>query len=323
MLFTNLMIMHFYEGVRFDAEQLEEALQRRRFRPTGQHEPVALGWVAPVGKGEDAPLVHAANGCYMVCLKREERLLPGVVVEEEVQARVEAHEARRGSYPSRQERDDIRDAVLNEFMPRAFTRATRLYAYIDTRGGWFVGASAAPAVPTKPGGWLVVDTASADRCGDLVALLRQCLGTLPVVSASNLNARPDFEMTQWLIEGGKPLPEQFETLQNCRLKSPEHDGGEVVIKKAELSGEEVQVHLGTGKEVVELGLVYAERLQFTLTHTLRVKRLRFLDAVFADDPQDYEDAAAKFDGDIRILTTELGEFLPKLVAAFGGLAKVA
>lgn len=303
--FSNLFILHFPKSVPFAAEQLETALAQRPSTPLADCELSRHGWVPPVGKGDDAPLVHAANGSLLFCLKREERLLPMSVVNLEVAERAEAIEAQRGSPVRRAERDDLRDQVLKEFLPRAFTRATRTYAYIDTVGGW-----------------LVIDTASADKCDGLVSLLRQCMGSLPVMTIAKTQARADETMTHWL-QHAESFPPKFVAQSNCRLKSLGQDGSEVAIRKGDLSGEEIQVHLNSGKEVQEIGLEYDNRLSFTLTSLMRIKRFKLLDVAYAEGGhQDCEDAAAQFDADFYLITTELGRFIPDLLAAFGGLVNV-
>ena len=47
-------------------EQLEEKLSALAFKPCGSHDEFSVGWVSPIG-GKDAPLVHSANNCMMIC----------------------------------------------------------------------------------------------------------------------------------------------------------------------------------------------------------------------------------------------------------------
>ena len=134
MLFKNLLIYRFTQSFTLDPESLHQQLAAMPFRPCGSQELSTFGWVAPVGDG-DAPLVHAANGCQMICLQRQSRLLPAAVVNDALAERVADIEAREARRPGKKERTDLKDEIVFELLPRAFTRTGRLYAYIDPGAG--------------------------------------------------------------------------------------------------------------------------------------------------------------------------------------------
>ena len=67
----------------YGAAELETALETRRFRPCGPVEVATLGWSAPLGE-DTAALVHAVGGCLLLCLRKQERLLPSAAVAEAV-----------------------------------------------------------------------------------------------------------------------------------------------------------------------------------------------------------------------------------------------
>lgn len=302
MFFKNLMVWHFPDPIPFDAAALEVALHPRRFRPCGAQEMAACGWVPPIGKDDDAPLVHAASGCLLFCLQDERRLLPTAVVIEAVAERAEALEADQGRPVTRKERDGIKDEVLTDLIPKAFVTHRRVYAYIDLRGRW-----------------LVVDAASTALGDGLVGVLRQCLGSLPVLVLANVRNRPDIVMTRWL--GGEELPANLALETSCRLKGCGEDDGEVVLRRTDLCGDELKAHLDAGKEVQELALSYRERMAFTLTSTLRVKRLRFLDLAREEAAgTETETLEERMDADFAIMAGELAELLPALAGMFGGWA---
>ena len=68
------------------AAGLEAKLATRRFRPCGPLETATIGWSAP--DGDDGALVHSINGCLLMCMRRQERLLPSSVVAEALDERV-------------------------------------------------------------------------------------------------------------------------------------------------------------------------------------------------------------------------------------------
>lgn len=300
MWFKNLSIFRLTEAFTLSAEELEEKLEVVAFRPCGSHEDFSLGWVSPVGK--TAPLVHSANGFMMICTKKEERVLPASVLNEMMQEKIAETEEAEGRKLSKKERTAIKDELIFELLPRAFTFSRKLYAYIDVQGGF-----------------LVVDSASANKAEDLLSLLRKCLGSLPAVPLNTVE-KPIATMTEWLLTQETPKDVTIE--DECELRSPEEAGGVIRCKRHDLSLPEIKNHLDIGKQVIKLAINWDDRLSFILDENLSVKRLKFLDLV-QDQVTDTnaDDEAARFDVDFSIMSLELANFIPRLLEIFGGELK--
>ncbi|QSA98521.1 recombination-associated protein RdgC [Methylococcus sp. EFPC2] len=298
MWFKNLALLRFTEPFTAAPEELEQRLDTGRFRPCGSLEPMSYGWVAPVGK-DDAPLVHVANGCYMICALKEEKILPAQVINEILAEKVAEIEDQKGSALRKKDRDALRDEIIHDLLPRAFSFTRRQYAYIDAKNGW-----------------LIVDSASAKKTEELASWLRRTLESLPV-TLPTVNERPAAVMTRWLAEDASPPDITIES--ECELRSTEEEGGIVRCKRHDLTAPEIQNHLEAGKEVSKLALSWNERISFVLDDTLGVKRLRFLDLV-QEQAADVEadDDIQRFDADFSIMSAELAAFLPRLFELFGG-----
>ena len=93
MWFRNLLVYRLTQNINLDAEALEVALATKPARACANQELVTYGFVAPVGKGSDAPLVHSTNGFLLIAARKEERILPGSVVRDALQEKVEEIEA--------------------------------------------------------------------------------------------------------------------------------------------------------------------------------------------------------------------------------------
>jgi recombination associated protein RdgC len=300
MWFKNLSIFRLTEAFTLTAEELEEKLEAVAFRPCGSHEDFSLGWVSPVGKA--APLVHSANGFMMICTKKEERVLPASVLNEMMQEKIAETEETEGRKLSKKERTAIKDELIFELLPRAFTFSRKSYAYIDVQGGF-----------------LVVDSASTNKAEDLLSLLRKCLGSLPAVPLNTVE-KPIATMTEWLLTQETPKDVTIE--DECELRSPEEAGGVIRCKRHDLSLPEIKNHLDIGKQVIKLAINWDDRLSFILDENLSVKRLKFLDLV-QDQVTDTnaDDEAARFDVDFSIMSLELANFIPRLLEIFGGELK--
>jgi recombination associated protein RdgC len=298
MWFKNLSIFRLTEAFTLSSEEFEQKLESMSFRPCGPHEESAFGWTSPLGKTSQQ-LVHSANGFFMLCGKKEEKVLPAAVVNEMVQEKILEAEDKQGHKLSKKERTALKDELIFELLPRAFTFSSKTYAYIDPKGGW-----------------LIVDAASAKKAEDLLSSLRKCLGSLPAVPLNTIE-KPITTMTAWLINN--QAPEDITIEDECELRSPEEEGGIIRCKRHDLTLPEIKNHLDTGKEVIKLAVNWADRISFIMDENLSIKRLRFLDLI-QDQVTNVEtnDEVERFDVDFSIMSLELSNFLPRLMELFGG-----
>ncbi|WP_445372000.1 recombination-associated protein RdgC [Methylomonas sp. HW2-6] len=296
MWFKNLAVYRFSEPFELKAEELEQKLQQQPFRACGSHDEFSFGWTPPLGRAADA-LVHANNGFFMLCGKKEEKVVPSSVINEMLQERISEIEEREARKLPAKERSRLKDELVFELLPRAFSFSKKTYAYIDSQGGW-----------------LVVDAASAKKAEDLLSQLRKCLGSLPVVPLT-ASAKPAGVMTQWLTDNASPKDILIE--DECELRSPEEEGAIIRCKRHDLALPEIKNHLDSGKQVIKLAMSWAERLSFVLDENLAVKRLKFLDLI-QEQAADIEafDETEQFDADFSIMTAELAQFLPRLLELF-------
>ncbi|MFI3155203.1 MAG: recombination-associated protein RdgC [Methylococcaceae bacterium] len=298
MWFKNLSIFRLTEDFALAPADLELKLEQMAFRPCGSHEEFAFGWTSPLGKSSQQ-LAHSANGFLMLCGKKEERVLPASVVNEMMQEKILETEEQQGRKLSKKERTAIKDELIFELLPRAFTFSSKTYAYIDPKGGW-----------------LIVDAASAKKAEDLLSNLRKTLGSLPAVPLNTLE-KPVKVMTEWLINN--QAPDDITIEDECELRAPEEEGGIIRCKRHDLSLPEIKNHLDTGKEVIKLAVNWADRLAFIIDENLAVKRLKFLDLIQDQVSEiDTDSEAEQFDVDFSIMSLELANFLPRLLELFGG-----
>ncbi|MFL1483407.1 recombination-associated protein RdgC [Marinobacter sp. LN3S78] len=299
MWFRNARVFRFTKPFDITPEELEEKLAADAFKPCGPQETTRHGWVSPLGKNSEM-LVHSAGGYHLVALRKEEKLLPGPVVKELVEEKAEAIEQEQGRKLRKKEKDELKEEVMLEMLPRAFSRNRRSYAYL------------APA-----DGVLVVDAGSAKQAEDLASALRQSLGSLPVRPPA-LEQAPAFTFTGWLNES-IDLPGSIELGTECELKDPSEDGGVVRCKGLDLRADEIQNHLETGMQVTKLSLTWDENVSFVLDEEFGIRRLKFGETLQEKlDEVDSDDSAAKFDAAFSLMTLELARLIPGLLEALGG-----
>jgi len=295
MWFKNIHIYKFEDAFKLTAQQLHEALQRRKARDCGQMELACEGWSKPLGHAGQM-LVHESNGALMVCLRREDKVLPASLIREQVLERVVQIEAEAGRPVGGKEKRDIKDQVLQELLPRALVRSSHTYACI---------------VPQQ--GWLIVNAASANKSEALIEVLRKTLGTLNVVLPATKES-PQSAMTRWLLND-TALPEGFTLEDECELQAGEGGEGVVRCKYIDVSSSEIRAHVALGRRVNKLAMNWREHLSFVLHEDMSVHRLKF-DAVILDEAgESAGDEQSRFDADFTLMVAELGDFIPELLAA--------
>ena len=128
---------------------------------------------------------------------------------------------------------------------------------------------------------------------------------------------PQTVMTQWLAttEPENDWPEGFNVERECELKSADEEKSAVKFTRHYLLTDEVRKHLAEGKLPTRLALSWEGRIGFTLTESMQLKKLAFLEGVFDDRPNDDESG---FDTDVALATGELSKLIPAVIAALGG-----
>jgi recombination associated protein RdgC len=297
MWFKNLRLYRLTEAWKLSAEDLAAKLEDFKFNPCGSLDPMRYGFVPPLGRhGTD--FVHATNGYVMICTKKQEKILPGGVIKEQLEEKVLALSEAESRPVGRKERDTLKDEIIFSLLPKAFTRSSLDYAYIAPQENL-----------------IVVNAASAKRAEDLLSKLREALGSLRCLPIAPKNI-PTQVMTHWLRES--EAPHQFEFGDDVSLEAAK-DGRVIRAKRQDLTASEIRNHLESGMHVNKIGLVWKEAIHCTVDDCLAVKGLKLDDAI-SDKANDRnpESKAEQFDADFAIMTLELKNFIAALLSAFGG-----
>jgi recombination associated protein RdgC len=299
MWFRSLLIYRLTQAIDLAAEALEVALGSKPARPCESQELTTYGFAAPLGKGPNAPLVHAVEGMLLIRARKEERILPGSVVRDALKEKVDDIEETQMRKVFKKERDQLKDEIVQAFLPRAFTRNASTYAAIDPVAGL-----------------IYVDATSPKRAEDLLSTLRECIGSLPIRPVS-VKIAPSATLTDWLKQ--QSAAEGFFVLDECDLRDTHEDGGSIAAKHQDLTSEEIQLHLSTGKQATKLSLAWQDKLSFVLDDKLQIKRLRFEDLLTDQAEQDGgDDALSQQSASFFLMMRTFRDFVPELLTALGG-----
>jgi recombination associated protein RdgC len=297
MFFRNLTLFRFSPTVAADLQRLDEALGNFKLRRVGPLELFTRGFVPPVSSdGDSGSLTLNENGCCLATLGGEDKLLPPAVVTDALRRKVQKIADGEGRKVGGRERKRIREDLLMELLPRAFVRSTRISAYADLDG------------------WLVIDTASRKPAETVLTCWREALGSFPAVPlAPQEPAR--LLLTAWLSTG--KLPTGFSLGDECELRDPATASGAVIrARRQDMDAEEIKEHLRNGKQVFKLGLTFDDRLSFVLGEDLVVHKLRFMDAVLDQLPDQVQDAQKEATATLFLMTAELDRLLDRLAVIF-------
>ncbi|MBV8048349.1 MAG: recombination-associated protein RdgC [Paludibacterium sp.] len=296
MWFKQLSFYRLNEQSTPDMPQLSAALEKTPFQPCSGLDWFSEGWVNP--GSADTP-VYSAHGHLLVSLKREDKVLPSAVIRDFVEIKASEIEAAEHRKVGRKEKQALKEQITDDLLPRAFTRASRLSAYLD------IGRR-----------WLMVDSGTASKAEALVSKLREALPPFPAALPRTAIA-PHTAMTDWLAAGEAPAG--FELDADCELKDSSENGAVVRCVRMDLTADEIRQHIATGKQVTKLGLVWKERVRFVLTDTLQLKRIQFLDVLQDEASQAGDDSESLFEATFTLMSEELGELVDALIYALGGL----
>jgi len=297
MWFKNLQLYRLSLPVNLTAESLNQALAKLVFSPSTSMDMQNQGWASP---RDNDLLVHAVNGQMLIMLGTEKKLLPASVIYQVCKAKAAELEEQQGFKPGRKQMKDLKEQVIDELLPRAFSIRRNTWAWIDPVNGW-----------------LVVDAASPARVDELLKPLLKVVNDLPLHSL-RVAQSPVAAMTSWLA--ADEAPAGFSIDQDTELRSAGEDKAAVRYVSHTIDPDDVRRHIAAGKQCTRLALTWADRISFVLTESLAIKRVTALDVIKENSDSKMHNEEERFDSDFVLMTGELNRMLGDLVAALGGEA---
>ena len=282
---------------KIDLSKIEEALQTEKFTPCEKSDYSRFGWSEPLH--DTGLLAYQASGHILLVSCKEEKNLPAYAVNRKLAERLVELEEKEQRKLKKTEKLALKDAVISEMLPHAFSKFTYTAIWIDTNKGL-----------------VFVDSSSAKKAEDSLALLRKSLGSLPVVPLT-FNSDISAVMTDWLSNNN--APEWATLLEDCKLKDFTADN-EITIKRQDLDNEEILNLIEHGNSVVSLAIQRENHLSFVLNQDCTLGKIKFEDDITErNDDILKEDYQQRFDADFILMVEELSQLFELLAAEFDGI----
>ncbi len=260
---------------------------------TNQHE--SIGWVPP---REDSDLAYWQGDNCLLSLRTEKKVLPSSVVNQATKERARDIEEQQGYKPGRKQMREIKESIIDELLPKAFTQ------YYDTRV-WLDIANR----------WFVIDTGSNGVADTVLAAIAKCIDPFPVLPLY-VNQSIAGSMTRWLLDG--ELSYGFTIDQDAELTATNESRATVKYVRQSVDVNEARNHIEAGKQVTRLALTWDDRVSFVLADDLVIKRVTPLDILKENRDTNAQNEAEEFESDFALMTGEPGHLLHALTHALGG-----
>ncbi len=274
---------------------LEEAMHASAFLPCGRTQPQSVGFVPPRGEDHGA-LLEVVGGHWVGMLMIETRILPSPVIKRRVTAKAKEIEKQTGRAPKGRMLKELKEEVVQELLPKAFTKQVKVPFWID---------------PGRKR--VVVDAGSAGRA-DLVILALIACGPKMNLHVLRTKISASTAMTLWLSQGEAPA--DFSLDREVELRGTEEHPPVVKISERDVDADDVRDLISQGMVAHTLAMTFKSRVSFTLLANGTLRGVKVLDVVTITAER--EEDADGFDADIAILTGELGPLLDAVVHELGG-----
>jgi recombination associated protein RdgC len=289
MWFNNALI---YQYELENINELGSYLAENTLKPCPPHARFIYGWL-PIFSDE---FVHQIAGSSLICMGKEERLLPRGVIHKMLVERVQHLEIQQGRSVKRAEKAQMAEDIEFELLPKSFCIQKRLLALLDSSNNR-----------------IVVNASSNNQASQLISLLRKSVPEIkiePLTHTENLALR----FAQW-IQSPSTLPTHFQLASDCILFSLDNEKKRVQCRGYELPAEEILTLLSQGMATAEISLIWKERIQFTLTHDFIFKKLKSLDYLIDDfnELKQLDEECQQRDAALALLAGELRGLIQDLL----------
>jgi recombination associated protein RdgC len=292
MLFKQLQIFKLSDNFSIKASTIEPQMSAMQFKPCPPSFSSNHGWVPPL-RVEHGALSHNIGHFVILCAQFEEKILPASVVRKEVDDKVKKIELEEDRKVYSKEKKTMREETTMTLLPKAFSKFSDVYAYIDTKNNL-----------------LMLNTIQADKTKTFLSLFKKTFSTDP----KSLSLKKiSYIMTQWV--NTSQWPTGLDIMQQATLQDPNNVKRVLRCQQQNLFSDAMQSFIKDGHQIKELAMSWQDSFEFILTDKLLLKSLRYSDDMLNESQEEIEGAEQRFDSNFIIMAELLSQALPILMLA--------
>lgn len=287
MWFKQLSVFSFAERFNLTNEQIEEKLKALAFHDCLPSLPESHGWVSPIPNS--TALVASLNDCYLFCMNSEEKILPGIVISQQLSKKITEREVECQKKIYSKEKMQMKEDLILELLPKAFSKHSKTYLYVD-----------------KKQQWLVIGTTQLRRVEKILYLFKKSF---------NIDTFPLFENQK--VFDFKPFIHkdalEFQVEPSYVLQDPQNINREIRCKQQDIYDEPLQSLLKE-YQIKQLALNWQNRISFQLKQNGDLQSLRYGDELIQES-KDSDDATleTQFNADFLIMSTSIRQLVLDLL----------
>ncbi|OCL18990.1 recombination-associated protein RdgC [Gilliamella sp. wkB72] len=291
--FKNAIIYQLNNDNLLDKQTIENALKSALFSPCGNLDTTKMGWVSPYDDNNLDDFIIDMPGHLLLRIKKETKILPAPVIKQALNEKVDKQEKALSRKLSKNEKATLKDEVMIDLMPRAFSKYNYYWLWID--------------IENKR---IIIDCSSFKLAEDILAILRKELGALALTPLS-IEKPLEKIMTTWVREKLSFPP--FILGDEAELKDPLEGNGIINCKNQDITSDEMLVHLDSGKWVTKLKIIDERGINFIINPDLTLKRIKF-DSVILDENEDIgsDEFDKRLEADFYIMANTLSNSINDL-----------
>ena len=240
-----------------------ELLQKIIFKPCGSMDTVKSGFVSPVDNPDE--LMLNVQGQILLKYKTEQKILPDPVIKQAHIEKINKQEEALSRKLTKSEKASLKDEVMIDLIPRAFSKYNYYWLWIDTENKR-----------------IIVDCSSFKQAEDILAILRKELGALALTPLS-IDKPLEQIMTTWVKEKLSFPP--FTLGDQAELKDPLEGNGIINCKNQEITSDEMSSHFDSGKWITKLKISDTRGVNYIVNSDLTFKQIKF-DSSILDENED-------------------------------------
>lgn len=291
--FKNAIIYQLNNDNLLDKQTIENALKSALFSPCGNLDTTKMGWVSPYDDNNLDDFIIDMQGHLLLKIKKETKILPAPVIKQALNEKIDKQEKALSRKLSKNEKATLKDEVMIDLMPRAFSKYNYYWLWID--------------IENKR---IIIDCSSFKLAEDILAILRKKLGALALTPLS-IEKPLEKIMTTWVREKLSFPP--FILGDEAELKDPLEGNGIISCKNQDITSDEMLVHLDSGKWVTKLKIIDERGINFIINPDLTLKRIKF-DSVILDENEDIgsDEFDKRLEADFYIMANTLSNSINDL-----------